>query len=148
MAIIRTMRVDVATSLRSVSQGRMFDRILVDAPCSGLGVLRRHPEAKWFKHETMFARHHLLQTQILDAAGSVLRPGGVLVYSTCSTEREETEDVIESVCRISSGWVRESVEPWLPSPALSLMTAQGALSTTGNRFGMDGFYAVRLRKVS
>ncbi|MBM4126363.1 MAG: 16S rRNA (cytosine(967)-C(5))-methyltransferase RsmB [Nitrospira sp.] len=148
MTIIRTMRADVATSLLSVSQGRMFDRILVDAPCSGLGVLRRHPEAKWTKHEAMFARHHRMQTQILDAAASVLRPGGVLVYSTCSTEREETEDVIESVCRMSPDWVRESVEPWLPLPALSLVTAQGALSTMGNRFGMDGFYAARLRKVS
>jgi 16S rRNA (cytosine967-C5)-methyltransferase len=148
IAIIRTIRADAAMSLPSALQGRMFDRILVDAPCSGLGVLRRHPEAKWTKHEAMFARHHRLQAQILDAAGSVLRPGGVLVYSTCSTEREETEDVIESVCRMSPGWVRESVEPWLPSPTLSLMTAQGALSTMGNRFGMDGFYAARLRKVS
>ena len=148
IVIIRTIRADAAMLLPSTFPGRMFDRILVDAPCSGLGVLRRHPEAKWTKHETMFARHQRLQTQILDAAASVLRPGGVLVYSTCSTEREETEDVIESVCRISSGWVRESVEPWLPSPALSFMTAQGALSTMGNRFGMDGFYAARLRKVS
>lgn len=148
IAIIRTIHTDATMSLRSVSPGRMFDRILVDAPCSGLGVLRRHPEAKWSKHEAMFARHHRLQTQILDAAASVLRPGGVLVYSTCSTEREETEDVIESVCRMSPGWVRESVEPWLPPPARSLMTAQGALSTMGNRFGMDGFYAARLRKVS
>ena len=148
IGIIRTMCANAAMSLPSALQGRMIDRILVDAPCSGLGVLRRHPEAKWTKHEGMFARHHRLQTQILEEAVSVLRPGGVLVYSTCSTEREETEDVIESLCRMSAGWVRESVEPWLPSPALSLMTAQGALSTMGNRFGMDGFYAVRLRKVS
>lgn len=147
IAIIRTTRADAAMSLQSALQDRMCDRILVDAPCSGLGVLRRHPESKWTKHEAMFARHHRHQTQILDAAASVLRPGGVLVYSTCSTEREETEDVIESVCRLSPGWVRESVEPWLPSPALSLVTAQGALSTMGNRFGMDGFYAARLRKV-
>ena len=148
VAIIRTMRANAATSFPAAPRGLRFDRILVDAPCSGLGVLRRHPEAKGAKHEAMFARHHRIQTQILDAAASVLRPGGVLVYSTCSTEREETEDVIGSVCRRSSEWVRESVEPWLPSPALSLMTAQGALSTMGNRFGMDGFYAARLRKVS
>jgi 16S rRNA (cytosine967-C5)-methyltransferase len=148
ITIIRTMRADAAISCPSAFQDRRFDRILVDAPCSGLGVLRRHPEAKWTKHEAMFARHHRLQTQILDAVASVLRPGGVLVYSTCSTEREETEDVVAQFCREHPGWVRESVEPWLPSAALSLMTAQGALSTMGNRFGMDGFYAARLRKVS
>ena len=148
IAIIRTIRADAAMPLPSAFQGRLFDRILVDAPCSGLGVLRRHPEAKWIKHEAMFARHHRLQTQILDAAASVLRPGGVLVYSTCSTEREETEDVVVQFCRDYPGWVRESVAPWLPPSALSFVTAHGALSTMGNTVGMDGFYAARLRKVS
>ena len=148
ITIIRTMRGDAATVLPSKFQGRMFDRILVDAPCSGLGVLRRHPEAKWAKHEAMLARHHQLQTQILDAVASVLRPGGVLVYSTCSTEQEETEDVVAQVCRDYSGWVRESVAPWLTPAARSFVTAHGALSTMGNTFGMDGFYAARLRKVS
>ncbi|MDH5642137.1 MAG: 16S rRNA (cytosine(967)-C(5))-methyltransferase RsmB [Nitrospira sp.] len=124
------------------------DRILLDAPCSGLGVLRRHPEAKWQKHQDMFRRHHDLQIEILTAVSAVLRPGGVLVYSTCSTEREETEDVVECFCRTHPGWARESVEPWLPSAALSCVTARGALSTMGNICGMDGFYAARLRKIS
>lgn len=124
------------------------DRILLDAPCSGLGVLRRHPEAKWNKHQAMFARHHQLQEEILGAVAAVLRPGGVLVYSTCSTEQEETEDVIQQFCRAHPGWMRESVVPWLPSTALPFVTAQGALSTMGNRLGMDGFYAARLRKIS
>jgi 16S rRNA (cytosine967-C5)-methyltransferase len=126
----------------------LFDRILLDAPCSGLGVLRRHPEAKWNKHQAMFARHHNLQKKILDAVAAVLRPGGVLVYSTCSTEREETEGVIQQFCHAHSGWMRECVAPWLPSTALPFVTAEGALSTMGNRLGMDGFYAARLRKVS
>ncbi len=124
------------------------DRILLDAPCSGLGVLRRHPEGKWQKHQDMFQRHHDLQIQILTAVSAVLRPGGVLVYSTCSTEREETEDVVEHFCRTRPGWTRESVESWVPSSALSFVTAQGALSTMGNTCGMDGFYAARLRKTS
>jgi 16S rRNA (cytosine967-C5)-methyltransferase len=125
-----------------------FDRILVDAPCSGIGVLRRHPEAKRKKHQAMFSRHHNLQKKILEAVAAALRPGGVLVYSTCSTEREETEDVVEHFCRARPGWMRESVAPWLPSTALPFVTAHGALSTMGNTFGMDGFYAARLRKVS
>jgi 16S rRNA (cytosine967-C5)-methyltransferase len=132
----------------TATPGGSFDRILLDAPCSGLGVLRRHPEAKWNKHQAMFARHHNLQKKILDAVAAVLRPGGVLVYSTCSTEREETEEVIQQFCRAHSGWMRESVAPWLPSTALPFVTAEGALSTMGNRLGMDGFYAARLRKNS
>jgi 16S rRNA (cytosine967-C5)-methyltransferase len=123
------------------------DRILVDAPCSGLGVLRRHPEAKWRKDEQALPRHHLLQCQILEAVAPCLRPGGVLVYSTCSTEPEENEDVIEQFCRAHAEFKRESIVSLLPPAAQEFVTEQGALSTMSNRFSMDGFYAARLRKV-
>ena len=123
------------------------DRILVDAPCSGLGVLRRHPEAKWRKGEKALPRHQALQCQILEAVTPCLRPGGVLVYSTCSTEPEENEDVIERFCRAHAEFKRESVVPWLPPAAQGFVTEQSALSTVGNRLSMDGFYAARLRKV-
>ena len=127
--------------------GPFVDRILVDAPCSGLGVLRRHPEAKWRKDEQALPRHQALQCQILEAVVPCLRPGGVLVYSTCSTESEENEDVIERFCRAHAEFQRESVVPWLPPAARGFVTEQGALSTVGNRFSMDDFYAARLRKV-
>ncbi|MEI8015801.1 MAG: 16S rRNA (cytosine(967)-C(5))-methyltransferase RsmB [Nitrospira sp.] len=123
------------------------DRVLVDAPCSGLGVLRRHPEAKWRKGEQALPRHHALQCQILEAVAPCLRPGGVLVYSTCSTEPEESEDVIERFCRAHVEFQRESVRPWLPTTAQGFVTEQGALSTMPNGFSMDGFYAARLRKI-
>lgn len=125
-----------------------FDRILVDAPCSGLGVLRRHPESKGQRSESTFARHQALQSQILESVAPCLRPGGVLVYSTCSTETEETEEVVTRFCKAYPGWMRESVAPWLPPTALPFVTEQGALSTMCNRVGMDGFYAVRLRNMS
>jgi 16S rRNA (cytosine967-C5)-methyltransferase len=124
----------------------LFDRILVDAPCSGVGVLRRHPEAKWRKDNSVFTRHQKLQGEILTSVASCLRPGGVLVYSTCSTEAEETEEVVQRFCEASPGWMRESVAPWLPPTALPFVTITGALSTMGNECGMDGFYAARLRK--
>ena len=123
------------------------DRILVDAPCSGLGVLRRHPEAKWRKDEQALPRHQTLQCQILEAVAPCLRPGGVLVYSTCSTEPEENEDVIKRFCRAHAEFQRESVRPWLPTAAQEFVTEQGALATMPNCFSMDGFYAARLRKV-
>jgi 16S rRNA (cytosine967-C5)-methyltransferase len=135
----------------SVNKARVgepcIDRMLVDAPCSGLGVLRRHPEAKWRKGEQALPRHQALQCQILESVAPCLRLGGVLVYSTCSTEPEENEDVIERFCRVHAEFKREPVVPWLPPAAQKFVTEQGALSTVGNRFSMDGFYAARLRKV-
>lgn len=124
-----------------------FDRILVDAPCSGLGVLRRHPEAKWRKDSQDFLRHQTVQLQILRSVATRLRAGGVLVYSTCSTEPEENEDVIEQFCRSDAGFRPESVGQWLPPAARVFLTERGALSTMGNRCSMDGFYAARLVKV-
>jgi 16S rRNA (cytosine967-C5)-methyltransferase len=123
-----------------------MDRILVDAPCSGLGVLRRHPEAKWRKDPQSFRRHHAAQFHILESVAPCLRPGGVLVYSTCSTEPEETEAVIDRFLQSHTEFRRESVAPWLPEPARQFVTRHGDLSTTGNRDSMDGFYAARLTK--
>lgn len=124
----------------------VFDRILLDAPCSGMGVLRRYPEAKWRKDSSAFARHRKLQLEILASVASCLRPDGVLVYSVCSTETEETEEVVDRFCEDYPGWIRESVAPWLPTNALPFVTTYGALSTMGNECGMDGFYAARLQK--
>ena len=138
-----------ASSVKKANVGELLvDRILVDAPCSGLGVLRRHPEAKWRKDEQALPRHQALQSQILEAVAPCLRPGGVLVYSTCSTEPEENEDVIERFCRSHEEFQRESVVRWLPPEAEGFVTEQGAFSTVGNQFSMDGFYAARLKKVS
>jgi 16S rRNA (cytosine967-C5)-methyltransferase len=74
-----------------------FDRILVDAPCSGTGTLARNPEIKWRLRESDLARFATLQRKILESALQSLKPGGRLVYATCSLEREENEDVISHV---------------------------------------------------
>jgi len=125
---------------------KLFDRILVDAPCSGLGVLRRHPEAKWRKEGDALTRHQKLQLEILDALSPSLRPGGVLVYSTCSVEPEETTAVIERFLNTHADFRREPLTPWLPNEARDLLTGQGDLTTEINRYAMDVFYASRLRK--
>ncbi|MDY3127669.1 MAG: transcription antitermination factor NusB [Corynebacterium sp.] len=72
-----------------------YDRILVDAPCSGLGALRRRPEARWRKQETDIADLSALQFELLSSAFQLLRPGGVLVYSTCSPDLRETREVVD-----------------------------------------------------
>jgi 16S rRNA (cytosine967-C5)-methyltransferase len=70
----------------------------------------------------------------------------VLVYSTCSTEREENEDVLDQFCRLHPEFRRESVLPWLPASARSFLTERGDFSTRDNQNSMDGFYAARLKK--
>jgi 16S rRNA (cytosine967-C5)-methyltransferase len=120
---------------------------LVDAPCSGLGVLRRHPEAKWRKSSAQLNRHQSLQIQLLAAAALCLRPGGVLVYSTCSTEAEENEAVIEHFLRSREDFRRDSVGPWLPAEAQDFLTDSGDFSTIGNHDSMDAFFAARLKHV-
>ena len=74
-----------------------FDRVLVDAPCSGTGTLRANPEIRWRLAPADFARFAAQQKRIVSRAVEVLKPGGRLVYSTCSVEREENEEVIETV---------------------------------------------------
>jgi 16S rRNA (cytosine967-C5)-methyltransferase len=88
-----------------------------------------------------------MQIQILESSALCLRPGGVLVYSTCSTEAEENEGVIDQFLRSHADFQRESVEPWLPEGGKEFLTERGDLSTAGNRDSMDAFYAARLKKI-
>ena len=131
----------------SAVRSRLFDRILLDAPCSGLGVLRRHPEGKWYKTAESIAHHRHVQLELLAGTSRLLRPDGVLVYSTCSIEPEETEAVIDEFCQSHHGFQRDSIAPWLPPAGLPFLTPRGDLSTMANRNHMDAFFAARLRRV-
>ncbi|HRC22665.1 MAG TPA: RsmB/NOP family class I SAM-dependent RNA methyltransferase, partial [Nitrospira sp.] len=125
---------------------RPFDRILLDAPCSGLGVLRRHPEGKWYKTPESIAQHRQMQVELLAVTSRLLRPGGVLVYSTCSIEPEETESIIDEFCQAHHQFQRESIAPWLPPAGLPFVTPRGDLSTMANSNRMDLFFAARVRR--
>jgi 16S rRNA (cytosine967-C5)-methyltransferase len=138
---------DLSRPAEAEALGR-FDRILIDAPCTGLGVLRRHPEAKWHKTEALIVRLAAKQRAILDAVAPLLKPGGVLVYSTCSTEREENEERVEAFMRSHAGWTVDTLRGLLPPAAAPLITPQGYLSTLWNPFDMDCFFAARLVKAS
>lgn len=158
--IVTTMQADAAQAIPSFTDDRSrssrlpsalavpFDRILLDAPCSGLGVLRRHPEGKWQKAEDLLARHQAMQVRLLDRISRALRPGGVLVYSICSTEPEENEQVVAQFLEQHPEFSPESVATWLPPAGQALMNAEGDLSTMFSPYSMDGFFAARLRKVS
>jgi len=146
--IVRPIRADATVSLPRSLHERRFDRILVDAPCSGLGVLRRHPDGKWRKEAESLTQHQQRQRRLLDETCRLLRPGGVLVYSTCSSEPEENEQVIDHFCGAHKEFRRESVAPRLPPQGSSLVTGQGDLFTMNNEDSMDMFFAARLRKAS
>ena len=88
----------------------------------------------------------MAQNQILEHVWRLLRPGGVLVYSACSTEPEESIQVISRFCRAHPDFYHEASTPWLPPLGPSLVNQDGDLLTMGTPYPMDGFFAARLRK--
>ncbi|MBZ0159664.1 MAG: 16S rRNA (cytosine(967)-C(5))-methyltransferase RsmB [bacterium] len=125
---------------------RPVDRILVDAPCSGLGTLRRHPERRWQQQEAGLAALARLQLELLHGVAPVLKPGGSLVYSTCSLEPEETDVIVETFLRHFPEFVAADTGGGLPATVADLIDSKGALRTWPHRHGLDGFYAIRLRR--
>lgn len=126
-------------------QEGVFDRVLIDAPCSGLGVLRRHPDGRWNKTEKTVNDHVALQKRILRNCSSLVKPGGTLVYATCTTEPEENEDVISAfLSDARDGFLVDDPRPYLPEPARSLVDEKGFFRTYPQAPEMDGFFGVRM----
>lgn len=123
-----------------------FDRILLDAPCSGMGVIRKNPDSKWsLTPETLF-HHHRRQVDFLDSVSSALKPGGILVYSVCSMEPEETDRVVEDFLRNHPEFDIHSGSAGALGKFKALMTEENWLRTTPQDHDMDGFFAVALIK--
>ena len=123
----------------------MYDRILVDAPCSGLGVLRRHPDGRWTKTEESIRERAALQAKILKNCAKLLKPGGMLVYATCTTEPEENESVINDFIAASGGEFRiDDPRPFLPDAAAAFVGSDGFFRTFPKVPAMDGFYGARM----
>ncbi len=124
------------------------DRVLLDAPCSGLGVLRRNPDARWRVRETDLSRHREKQLRLLSHSSTLVKPSGVLVYAVCSTEPEETEAVVEAFLKAHPDFSLCADEVSLPD-ALRLLLQRGPyLKTSPLDHGMDGFFAARLERRS
>jgi 16S rRNA (cytosine967-C5)-methyltransferase len=123
---------------------RGFDRVLVDAPCSGIGVLRRHPDGRWSKSEATIRERRPLQLKILENCSRLVTPGGVLVYATCTTEPEENEEVIETFLSARPEFALDDPRPFLPAPAARLVDAAGFFRTFPAEPAMDGFFGARL----
>ena len=123
-----------------------FDRVLLDAPCSGLGVLRRNPDAKWSTLEQDLIRHAKRQATFLDNLAYQVKPEGLLVYCVCSTEPEENESVIKGFLNKHKDFAIEKNPDGLPYKARSFLTGNGYLKTFPHLHNMDGFFAVCMKR--
>lgn len=134
----------------------VFDRILLDAPCSGTGIIRRHPDGKWRKTEKTITEYQALQKKILDGIAKILKPGGVIVYSTCSTEPDEGEDVVNEFLHNHLEFHIDNPVSYIPetgkhflSPAERtcdslVFPPKRFLRTYPHISDMDGFFGARL----
>jgi 16S rRNA (cytosine967-C5)-methyltransferase len=128
-----------ATTLRATGED---DAVLLDAPCSGLGILGRQPEARWRKRPDDPERMAELQRALLGAASRCVKPGGVLVYAVCSTDRREGEDVIEGFLAAHDAFARDAIAPrYAP-----FLTAVGDVLVPPGIDGRDGFFVARLSR--
>jgi 16S rRNA (cytosine967-C5)-methyltransferase len=134
---------EVPDAVESLS---LFDRILLDAPCSGLGVLRRNPDTKWRRNSKDLPRFRQRQERLLAALAPHLRPGGRLVYAVCSMEPDENEAVIDAFLKSHPDFVIDRSTDGLTPAAAALMDHRGALATFPHRHGMDGFFMVALKR--
>jgi 16S rRNA (cytosine967-C5)-methyltransferase len=141
-AAIVEARLADATAL-AADVGPTCDRVLVDAPCSNLGVLRRNPDGKWRRRPDDFAALVPTQAAILEAAAALVRPGGVLVYATCSLEPEENEAVVAGLRERRPDFAPDPLPPAVPA---ACREAPSVLRMTPHRHGSDGFTAHRLRR--
>ena len=124
-----------------------FDRVLVDAPCSGLGVLRRNPESRWTRLAVDLKELAELQLKILFNVAPLVRPGGLLLYSVCTFSRAETTGVVDIFLENHKDFVAESFSDHLPDHWQDLLDSSGALRSFPHRHdGMDAFFAVKLRR--
>ena len=149
ISIIRTRRIDARLLAKGPSGGAVakpFHRVLVDAPCSGLGTLRSHPELRWRVQASDEHTLALLQGDILRSVATLCAPGGVLVYATCTINRTENDVVIQRFCTEHPGFQLEDPRPDLPASIRPLVDHNGFLRTFPHRHSIDGFFAARLRR--
>lgn len=122
------------------------DRVLLDAPCTGLGIIRRKPDIKWARENSDTKEIVQLQKKLINAAASCVKPGGVLTYSTCTILPEENGKIIKDFLEENHGFGLEDMTPLLPEELWDKVAEKGMLQLYPNRDGTDGFFIAKLRK--
>jgi 16S rRNA (cytosine967-C5)-methyltransferase len=145
VSIIRTRRADLNRPLASETLPR-FDRILLDAPCSGLGVLRRNPDAKWSSQPADIARLAKRQARFLDHLAPLVNKNGVLVFAVCSLEPEENEEIIKTFLKNHANFAITGAHSMEEKTVLPFLGEDGFFRTTPHMDHMDGFFAARLQR--
>lgn len=146
ITILRTNTQD-ATKLGEQFEPYSFDRILLDAPCSGLGVIRRKPEIKWHKEGQDSHALAKIQTALMEHVSTLLKPGGTLIYSTCTVADVENEKIVNAfLCKhkefeIDASWIQG-----LPKEVQDRCADQGMLKVLPHQFDSDGFFIARIVK--
>lgn len=146
---LRSIEAVQADATKKLSDGLSppYDRVLVDAPCSGLGTLRGHPEIKWRRQASDIERLSRLQIKILQRAVESLKPGGTLVYSTCTLTREENDSMVQIFLAEHTEFELEDAARYLPKSARHMVRGR-YFQALPHRDDTDGFFAARLRKVA
>lgn len=139
-----SIRVCVGDSRVYTHFNQSADYVLVDAPCSGLGTLHRHADARWRQTPDKIQELSALQQELLAQASRWLKPDGIMVYSTCTLHPDENEQVVQRFLDTHSTW---QIDPPLPSePAAAFAAPQGWVKVLPHQQNMDGFFMVRLRQ--
>ena len=138
----------VCTDARVFTLQKKADAVLVDAPCSATGILRRHPDVAWQRTEVDIARLTTVQQQLIDHAATLLKPGGELVYAVCSLAEEEGEAQVRDFLATHPDFQRTPLTPQELGGQALYVSAAGDVRTLPcnmtERGGMDGFYAARI----
>jgi 16S rRNA (cytosine967-C5)-methyltransferase len=145
LGIVSALKGD-ARNLRGF-EPESFDKILVDAPCSGLGVIQRKPDMKWTKTEEDIIRLTEIQSEIIANVWVLLKPGGRLVYSTCTIDREENEAQVEKFLKGNPDALKdESLAEKMPEIISKDILSSSSLQLLPGKFGTDGFFIASICK--
>lgn len=129
-----------------ISDFKLADRLLLDVPCSGLGTLHRHADARWRQTPESVQELTILQSELVSQMSKFVKVGGILVYATCTLHPLENEGVIQAFLNCHPNWQIEP--PIANSPASAFATLEGFVKVLPHRHSMDGFFMVRLKKES
>ena len=143
--IIRTINSD-ASKTKSEYLGKA-DRLLIDAPCSGFGLMRKKPEIRWNRALDDIQEIEALQEAILNASSKYLKIGGIMVYSTCTVLREENLDMVHRFLNNNRNFIMEDITDLIPDKLRKENCRNGYLELYPNVHGIDGFFISRLKRV-
>lgn len=140
--IVKAIRSDARHVLKQFEENR-FDRILIDAPCSGLGLIRRRPEIRYNKTKKDIQSLQKLQMDIINEASKALKADGELIYSTCTLTKTENQEVVKAFLAQNKDFTQIKVE--LPNEQLTIQ-ADGSITIYPHQYGTDGFFISRFKK--